>query len=52
MPLSKYFKGHGKEVMQKMKNKYGKRGKNIFYATARVKGLEPSDKVKAKNGVQ
>ena len=35
MPLSKYYKGHGSEVMTKMKKKYGKnKGKQVFYATA------------------
>lgn len=34
MPISKYFGGHGSEVMKKMKEKYGKRGEQVFYATA------------------
>ena len=35
MPLSKYYSGHGSEVMQKMTKKYGKKkGKSVFYATA------------------
>ena len=35
MPLSKYYKGHGSEVMKKMTSKYGKKkGKSVFYATA------------------
>ena len=35
MPLSKYYKGHGSEVMQKMTKKYGKKkGKSVFYITA------------------
>ena len=35
MPLSKYYSGHGSEVMTKMKKKYGKKkGKAIFYATS------------------
>lgn len=35
MPLSKYFSGHGKEVMSNMKDQYGdKKGEQVFYATA------------------
>jgi len=35
MPLSKYYKGHGSEVMKKMTSKYGKKkAKQVFYATA------------------
>ena len=34
MPLDKYFSGHGTEVMKQMKKKYGKRAKEVFYATA------------------
>ena len=35
MPLSKYFKGHGEEVMSKMKKKYGsEKGERVFYATS------------------
>lgn len=38
MPLSKYFKGHGDEVMAAMKKEYGtKKGKSVFYATANKK---------------
>lgn len=34
MPISKYYKGHGEEVMRKMREKYGKdEGESIFYAT-------------------
>lgn len=52
MPLSKYFKGHGEEVMKKMRGKYGsKKGTNVFYATAKARGLEPSDKLKSKHGI-
>ncbi len=55
MPLSKYYGGHGSEVMSKMKKKYGeKKGKQVFYATANKRGLDtgPSDKVKGKHGVK
>jgi hypothetical protein len=35
MPISRYFKGHGSEVMSKMKEKYGAdKGESVFYATA------------------
>jgi hypothetical protein len=35
MPISKYYKGHGEEVMSNMKKQYGeKKGKSVFYATA------------------
>jgi hypothetical protein len=35
MPLSKYFKGKGPQVMKSMLAKYGeKKGKSVFYAVA------------------
>lgn len=41
MPLDKYFKGHGKQVMKEMQHRYGKKkGKSVFYATAKKKGME------------
>lgn len=34
MPLSKYFAGHGEEVMKNMTKEYGtKKGEQVFYAT-------------------
>jgi len=33
MPLSKHYSGHGKKVMRKMKKTYGKKAKEVFYAT-------------------
>lgn len=43
MPVSKYFKGHGEEVMKNMKKEYGeKKGKSVFYATANKKGMKPA----------
>ena len=34
MPISKYFGGHGREVMKSMKEEYGEeKGRKIFYAT-------------------
>lgn len=42
MPLSKYFKGDGPEVMASMVKRYGpKEGKRMFYATANARGLAP-----------
>lgn len=38
MPISKYYKGHGEEVMSNMVKEYGaKKGKQVFYATANKK---------------
>lgn len=35
MPVSKYYKGHGREVMADMTRRYGKKkGERVFYATA------------------
>ena len=35
MPIGKYFKGHGQEVMSAMTKQYGaEKGKQVFYATA------------------
>ena len=34
MPVSRYYKGHGRTVMAAMKRKYGaKKGKSVFYGT-------------------
>lgn len=34
MPLNRYYSGHGREVMAKMKREYGaKKGEAVFYAT-------------------
>lgn len=42
MPIQAYFKGHGREVMQKMVAKRGaKAGKREFYATANARGMKP-----------
>lgn len=55
MPLSKYFGGHGEEVMSKMKKEYGEeKGKKVFYATSNKRKqvkTGPSDKVKKRHGV-
>ena len=35
MPISKYFGGHGEEVMSNMEKQYGsKKAKQVFYATS------------------
>jgi len=53
MPINKYFGGHGESVMKEMTKKHdSKKGKSIFYATAKKRGLEPSDSIKAKHGVK
>jgi hypothetical protein len=56
MPISKYFGGHGDEVMSSMNKTYGaKKAKQVFYATAnkRKQGLDtgPSKNFKRKKGV-
>lgn len=42
MPLAKYYRGHGQEVMDDMKERYGERAESVFYATANKKGMTPS----------
>lgn len=42
MPISKYFKGHGDAVMASMDKTYGpKKAKQVFYATANARGVNP-----------
>ncbi len=43
MPIDKYFKGHGDEVMSSMSKTYKdpKKAKSVFYATANAKGMKP-----------
>jgi len=49
MPLSQYFKGDGKKILESFVKRYGaERGKRMFYATANKKGLAPKKKVKRK----
>jgi hypothetical protein len=38
VPVEKYFAGHGREVMAKMRKKYGDRAERVFYATANKRG--------------
>lgn len=43
-PISKYFQGHGAEVMASMKKKNGaKSGEREFYATANARDQKPAD---------
>lgn len=52
MPIGKYFKGHGDEVMSNMKSQYGdKKGESVFYATANKKGMKPKGKAPNPNDV-
>ena len=47
MPLSKYFKGDGEEVMADMVKRYGtEKGKRMFYATANKQHMAPKKKHK------
>jgi len=42
VPISKYYKGHGSEVMSDMKARYGdKKGESVFYATANKRKMNP-----------
>ena len=42
MPISKYYGGHGSEVMAAMKKEYGgKKGESVFYATANKRKQTP-----------
>jgi len=51
MPLNKYFGGHGKEVMSKMKKGYGaKKGKEVFYATINERKDEAAGKALSHRG--
>ena len=41
--VADYYGGHGREVLADMRRRYGKRhGREVFYATARKRGLTPS----------
>ena len=44
MPVSRYYKGHGEEVMDDMTDRYGaEKGKRVFYATANKRKQRPED---------
>lgn len=34
MPTNKYYGGHGESIMRSMKERYGEKGEEVFYATA------------------
>lgn len=43
MPIGKYYKGSGNKVMKDMVKRYGKKkGKEIFYATANKRKMNPT----------
>ena len=42
MPLSKYFGGHGKQVMAAVKKQYGAKAERVFYATANKRKKKPT----------
>jgi hypothetical protein len=46
MPINKYFKGHGDEVMASMNKTYSnpKKAKSVFYATANKNKQTPAKK--------
>lgn len=47
MPIDKYFKGHGSEVMEDMVKRYGaKKGESVFYATANKRKMKPREELK------
>ena len=50
MPLSKYFKGKGPQVMARMKKKYGpKKAKNVFHGKVEnMKKDNPYKKLRGK----
>jgi hypothetical protein len=41
MPVSAYFGGKGDQVLAKMVREYGKKGKQVFYATANAQNQTP-----------
>lgn len=52
MPLDKYFKGKGEQVMANMKREYGaEKGERVFYATVnKRKSLRKGPRKGAVNG--
>lgn len=48
MPVSKYYGGHGSEVMASMVKQYGaEKGKQVFYATANKQAQKPKKRKRA-----
>lgn len=49
MPLNRYYGGHGKQVMAKMKREYGpEKGESVFYATANARKKQTVKRPKGK----
>ena len=52
MPVSKYFKNHGDEVLQSIRKAHPdydeKRVKSEFYATANARNAKPNQKMKTR----
>lgn len=48
MPISRYYGGHGEQVMGSMRKRYGSRAEEVFYATANKRGQKPKEEGKAK----
>lgn len=48
MPISKYFGGHGEEVMRNMRKQYGDRAERVFYATSNKRKSKRSSQRKTK----
>lgn len=47
MPISSYYKNHGREVMAKMRKSYGEKADEVFYATANKKPMfKPKTKMR------
>jgi len=49
MPLDAYFKGHGRQVAEQMKKRYGADWQRHFYAIANAKGMTPKKKRKRRD---
>ncbi len=44
MPVKRYFRGRGEQVMREMKAKHGaEKGERMFYATAHEQGQMPRE---------
>lgn len=52
MPISQYFKGHGTEVLKKMRAKYGPRAESVFHATAEKKDMKPKEDSRLKKSMR
>ena len=53
MPISKYYGGHGSEVMNNMEREYGPdKGKRVFYATLNKRKQQESGSPKIGKGIK